>query len=67
MFDILGDATSEEYKVTYIPSNGINVTYFKPGWWVNENDVLFSEWHKQTREKKFECSYQESNLRPSYY
>ena len=33
----------------------------------NENDVLFQKVTQAYSEKKSECSYQESNLRPSDY
>ena len=32
-----------------------------------ENDVLISKRHRHAREKKSECSYQESNLRLTDY
>ena len=36
-------------------------------WWMNENDILFQKVTQAYSEKKSECSYQESNLRPSDY
>ena len=41
--------------------------FFKTSIFQNENDVLFQKVTQAYSEKKSECSYQESNLRPSDY